>query len=269
MAQWRRTAEAARQTPECRDLPLDQEPYKTVLAMAGSFDGIPRHFAMHPCGLVISGDRITERIPLFESAKGLMTTHYAMDDVEELGLLKLDLLGQAGLTVLHDTLVNLEENGQPKPDLERLDWTDGETWEAIATGKARGVFHIESPAMTNLLVMTDCRDIDCLTAVESIIRPGAANERKEKGLCPPSPGAGAGDLCPPLAGKSAAGHLRPDGVRGAYPVGGKRLCRHAMGPGRPVAASPGEEQRPRTHRVAGPGVSRGRPGPGPHGRGDR
>lgn len=174
------TAEAARQTPECRDLPLDQEPYKTVLAMAGSFDGIPRHFAMHPCGLVISGDRITERIPLFESAKGLMTTHYAMDDVEELGLLKLDLLGQAGLTVLHDTLVNLEENGQPKPDLEGLDWTDDETWEAIATGKARGVFHIESPAMTNLLVMTNCRDIDCLTAVESIIRPGAANEGKKR-----------------------------------------------------------------------------------------
>ncbi len=172
--------EAVRERPECRDLPYNEEPYKTVLAMAGSFDGIPRHFAMHPCGLVISGDPIADRMPLFESAKGLMTTHYAMDDVEELGLLKLDLLGQAGLSVLRDTLENLGDNGLEKPDLERLDWQDEETWDAIATGNARGVFHIESPAMTGLLVMTNCRDIDCLTAVESIIRPGAANEGKKR-----------------------------------------------------------------------------------------
>ncbi|MBI5087036.1 MAG: DNA polymerase III subunit alpha [Acidobacteria bacterium] len=172
--------EAVRATPECRNLPYNEEPYKTVLSLAGSFDGIPRHFAMHPCGLVISGDPIADSMPLFESSKGILTTHYAMDDVEELGLLKMDLLGQAGLTVLHDTLVNLEENGRARPDLEKLDWTDQQTWEAIATGNARGVFHIESPAMTSLLVMSDCRDIDCLTAVESIIRPGAANEGKKR-----------------------------------------------------------------------------------------
>ena len=65
-------------------------------------------------------------------------------------------------------------------DLDRIDWKDETTWESIATGNARGVFHIESPAMTSLLVMTDCRDIDCLTAVESIIRPGAANEGRKR-----------------------------------------------------------------------------------------
>jgi DNA polymerase-3 subunit alpha len=148
--------------------------------MAAEFDGIPRHFAMHPCGLVISGQPLADRLPLFESAKGLRTTHYTMDDVEELGLLKLDLLGQAGLTVLRETLRNIEANGGEPPDLGALDWTDAATWEMIATGGARGVFHIESPAMTSLLVMTGCRDIDCLTAVESIIRPGAANEGKKR-----------------------------------------------------------------------------------------
>ncbi|MBI4890598.1 MAG: DNA polymerase III subunit alpha [Acidobacteria bacterium] len=179
---WHRgDAEAAvRGIPECRELPFQEEPYKTVLAMAGSLDGIPRHFAMHPCGLVVSGDPVADRMPLFESAKGLMTTHYAMDDVEELGLLKLDLLGQAGLSVLRDTLTNLEENGREKVALEKLDWNDEPTWAMIAGGRARGVFHIESPAMTSLLVMTNCRDMDCLTAVESIIRPGAANEGKKR-----------------------------------------------------------------------------------------
>ncbi len=173
-------AEAVRRTPECSHLPYKEEPYKTVLAMAGDFDGIPRHFAMHPCGLVISGEPIADRMPLFESAKGLYTTHYAMDDVEELGLLKMDLLGQAGLSVLRDTLQNLEESRGLRIDLDKIDWKDETTWESIATGNARGVFHIESPAMTGLLVMSDCRDIDCLTAVESIIRPGAANEGRKR-----------------------------------------------------------------------------------------
>lgn len=171
--------EAVLETPECRNLPWNEEPYATVLRIAGELDGVPRHFAMHPCGLVLSADPLVRRMPLFVSSKGWLTTHYDMEDVEELGLLKMDLLGQAGLTVLRETLENVEANHRVRPDLSRLDWEDADTWETIATGQARGVFHIESPAMTSLLVMTGCRDIDTLTAVESIIRPGAANEGKK------------------------------------------------------------------------------------------
>ncbi len=168
------------QTPECRHLPVRQEPYATVLAMAGRFEGIPRHRMMHPCGLVISGRPLTDSLPLFLSAKGLWTTHFAMDDVEELGLLKMDLLGQAGLSVLRDALANIESNRGERIESSSIGWDDPLTWEMIAAGRARGVFHIESPAMTALLTMAGCRDIDCLTAVESIIRPGAANEGKKR-----------------------------------------------------------------------------------------
>ncbi|MEJ5369693.1 MAG: DNA polymerase III subunit alpha [Bryobacteraceae bacterium] len=171
--------EAVLQTPECRNLPWNEEPYRTILQIAGELDGLPRHFAMHPCGLVLSGEPLALRMPLFASSKGWPTTHYDMEDVEELGLLKMDLLGQAGLSVLRDTLSNIEANHGARPDLDRLDWNDPLTWDTISSGNARGVFHIESPAMTSLLVMTNCRDIDTLTAVESIIRPGAANEGKK------------------------------------------------------------------------------------------
>jgi len=167
-------------TPECRHLPWQEEPYRTILKLAPYFEGIPRHMSMHPCGVVVSGAPLTDRMPLFRSAKGYLTTHYAMDDVEELGLLKMDLLGQAGLSVLRDALDNVRENRGVSLNLRSIDYRDPETWEAIAGGNARGVFHIESPAMTSLLVMTDCRDLDCLTAAESIIRPGAANEGKKR-----------------------------------------------------------------------------------------
>ena len=166
--------------PECKDLPIAQEPYASALKMAWRVDGVPRHRMMHPCGLVISHTPVEDRMPLFLSAKGLPTTQYAMDDVEELGLLKMDLLGQAGLSVLRDAMANVRTSRGVEVKVEDADWEDGETWEAIATGNARGVFHIESPAMTGLLVMSNCRDIDCLTAVESIIRPGAANEGKKR-----------------------------------------------------------------------------------------
>lgn len=169
---------AVQTNPECRHLPVDQEPYSTILRLAGRFDGIPRHRTMHPCGLVISATPIADRIPLFRSAKDLLTTHYAMDDVEDLGLLKMDLLGQAGLSVLREARANIEANTGHPP--EPIDQLDARTWEGIARGESRGVFHIESPNMVNLLVLTNCRDIDCLTAIESVIRPGAANEGRKQ-----------------------------------------------------------------------------------------
>ena len=169
-----------RESPECRHLPYDQEPWRTILAMAPRFDGVPRHFTMHPCGLVISARPITHMMPLFRSAKGILTTHYAMDDVEELGLLKMDLLGQAGLSVLRDSIANVKTNRGETIELDAIEDTDPATWDRISTGDARGVFHIESPNMNGLLVMTGCRDIDCLTALESVIRPGAANEGRKR-----------------------------------------------------------------------------------------
>ncbi len=168
---------AVQTNPECAHLPVHEEPYRTILGMAGQFDGIPRHRTMHPCGLVIGDTPIADLLPLFRSAKNLLTTHYAMDDVEELGLLKMDLLGQAGLSVLREARENIQLNTGQAP--EPVDEQDPATWDKISQGESRGVFHIESPNMVNLLVLTNCRDIDCLTAIESVIRPGAANEGRK------------------------------------------------------------------------------------------
>ena len=169
---------AVQTNPECAHLPVHEEPYRTVLALAGSFDHFPRHATMHPCGLVISAQPVADRIPLFRSAKDWLTTQYAMDDVEDLGLLKMDLLGQAGLSVLREARENIRVNLGHEAD--PVDELDVKTWTAISRGDTRGVFHIESPNMVNLLVLTECKDIGCLTAIESVIRPGAANEGRKR-----------------------------------------------------------------------------------------
>jgi DNA polymerase III alpha subunit len=134
---------------------------------------------MHPCGMVLSRDPILDHSPTFKSAKGYPTTHYDMDSVEAVGLVKLDILAQGGLAVMRDARAMLAERGLVV-DLEALEpWADPAVWEMIATGNARGVHHIESPAMITLEKMCNVRDIDVLVAIVSVIRPGAANTNRK------------------------------------------------------------------------------------------
>jgi DNA polymerase III alpha subunit len=142
-------------------------------------DGFPRYPKMHPCGIVLSCDPILHHSPTFTSAKGYPTTHFDMESVEAVGLVKLDILAQAGLAVMRDAKAMIAERGV-SVDLEALEpWQDAEVWRMVATGNARGVHHIESPAMITLEKMCDVRNIDVLIAIVSVIRPGAANTNRK------------------------------------------------------------------------------------------
>jgi nucleotidyltransferase/DNA polymerase involved in DNA repair len=173
--------EALQSGIESRDACFHEEPYASAIRLAGFLDGFPRHAKMHPCGVVISRDRIHEHTPTFPSAKNpnWPVTHFNMEAVEEVGLVKLDILAQAGLSVMRDTKRELSDNGRPV-DLKSTErWDDERIWEMIGSGNARGVHHIESPAMTTLAKQCNVRDIDVLVAIVSVIRPGAANNDRK------------------------------------------------------------------------------------------
>jgi DNA-directed DNA polymerase III PolC len=189
--------EMLRASPENRDLPLDDEPYKTALETAAFLDGVPRYPKMHPCGLVLSRQPMRQLTPTFIANKGCSTTHFDMDSVEAVGLVKMDILAQGGLAAMRDVKAVLGGRGL-EVDLERCvarekaggkvllgnpeaiePWCDPNVWEMIASGNARAVHHIESPAMTGLNRMCNVQEIDGLIAIVSVIRPGAANEGKK------------------------------------------------------------------------------------------
>jgi len=189
--------ELLRARPETSDLPIEEEPYKTAIQMAEFLDGMPRYPKMHPCGLVLSRQPMYELTPTFIANKGYATTHFDMDAVETVGLVKMDILAQGGLAVMRDAKQMLEARGI-EVDLEHCiarnksdghillgdpkatePWKDPEVWEMIATGHGRAVHHIESPAMTSLCRMCNVNEIDGLIAIVSVIRPGAANEGKK------------------------------------------------------------------------------------------
>jgi DNA-directed DNA polymerase III PolC len=198
----RHATNAVASSRECDLMAWKEEPLRTALQMAGMLDEMPRYAKMHPCGVVLSRDPIRSLTPTFISGKGWATTHFDMDSVEAVGLIKLDILAQGGLAVLRDTHATITLNGPPATspphmDLDSLEvggiggteqpprigpvepWSDPGVWKMISTGNARGVHHIESPAMTSLACMARVQDIDALIALVSVIRPGAANGMKK------------------------------------------------------------------------------------------
>jgi DNA-directed DNA polymerase III PolC len=175
-----RLIERLKTIPECRDLALDEEPFRTAVEMGAFLEGFPRHPKMHPCGVVLSRQPMHELTATFVSNKGWPTTHLDMDAVEAVGLVKMDILAQGGLAVMRDAKQSLAGRGI-KVDLASLEpWEDPQVWEMIASGGARAVHHIESPAMVGLCRQSNVREIDGLVAIVSVIRPGAANEQKKQ-----------------------------------------------------------------------------------------
>ncbi len=162
--------------PKFRALPFEREPYPAILKLAERITGYPRHLSVHPGGIVVSPSPLLDLVPLERSRKGLVVTQYDMFSIEDLGLVKIDLLCQRSLSVLADTLEMLERNGSPVPHLEKREeiQNDKATRRLIRDGRTMGCFYIESPAMRSLLKKLKVDDFQMLTAASSVIRPGVA-----------------------------------------------------------------------------------------------
>src|SRR6267378_72609 len=179
--------------PECRDLPVNDEPWKTILQVALRLDDAPRHLGIHPCGTVISARPLNRLTPLERATKGIVVTQYDMNAVEALGLIKMDLLGQRGFTTMSLALDNIEKTKTgsndntkiapdgttpcPKPreiDFDAIPENDPATCNVIADGRTMGVFQIESPAMRGLLRTMKARTLEEVAQALALIRPGAA-----------------------------------------------------------------------------------------------
>ncbi|MBI4582922.1 MAG: DNA polymerase III subunit alpha [Planctomycetes bacterium] len=160
--------DAIRSSPLGRDIPLAEEPYRSAVPLAERLIGLPHHLSIHPGGIVIGDRPLDGYVPLEYAAKGLVVTQYDMYSIEDVGLVKIDLLGNRCLTEIQETI---ERAGL---DLESIPDRDPAAVELLCSGRTVGCFQIESPAMRSLLRQLKVRSIrDCIAAV-AIIRPGPA-----------------------------------------------------------------------------------------------
>ena len=164
--------DALAQTPELRQL-RDRDPkVADLLRVAGSLEGLARHASTHAAGVVISPQPLQEIVPLYKSNKDEITTQYAMDDLEKIGLLKMDFLGLTTLTILDDAVRTIESTRGEKLDLDQLSLDDAATYELLGKGLTAGIFQFESRGMTDILRRAKPNRLADLTALNALYRPG-------------------------------------------------------------------------------------------------
>jgi DNA polymerase III subunit alpha len=164
--------EAQKQSGELRQLKSQDQRVADLLEIAERLEGFARHASTHAAGVVISPQPLQEIVPLYKSSKDEITTQYAMDDLEKIGLLKMDFLGLTTLTVLDDCLKLIEGTRGEKLDLDALPKDDPDSYELLSKGLTAGIFQFESRGMTEILRRVKPSRLADLTALNALYRPG-------------------------------------------------------------------------------------------------
>lgn len=155
---------------------IEDDEVRRMLDLAGKIRGKPRFLGQHPGGLLITNDPIWRHTACEYSGgtKSRVITQIDMHNgIDELGLIKFDILGNGSLSVLRDTLAQLEEQGMPDPEVYDVDKCENNPLvrDIIKNGKTRGIFYIESPAQTRLNKKAQAGSFDEITVTSSLIRP--------------------------------------------------------------------------------------------------
>ncbi len=167
----------------------DEDPFSSLLAQPPSLEtqdiirdaqsllGLPRHLSVHPGGVVITPGPMTDLVPTQPASVGVTITQFDLDSVERLGLIKIDLLGIRGLTVLGDVADALRA-AQPQRYssslvvLDSIPEDDEAARSLVRTGRTIGCFQIESPGMRAILKEIEAERVDDLMAALALYRPG-------------------------------------------------------------------------------------------------
>jgi error-prone DNA polymerase len=157
--------------PEMKSLSQYRQQLEWLWKLSGAVAGFPRHFGMHVGGVVISKKPLLETTSLQPSAKGEWMTPFDKDGVEEVGLVKLDLLSLRTMSAIEDTVVLRERQGHAL-DYDAIPLDDQETFAMLGTGNTIGVFQLESPAQRALQARLQPEGLEDIVASVALIRPG-------------------------------------------------------------------------------------------------
>lgn len=163
---------ALKNIPQLREISKQKPKIEKMLSVALRLEGQVRHPSIHAAGIVITPKPLVEFLPLYQSVKGEITTQYPMQDIEAIGLLKMDLLGLRNLTVIQDTLALIKKTTGEEPDLENLSLSDEETFQLFQSGNTDGVFQFESQGMKEQLRSYKPEQFRELIALNALYRPG-------------------------------------------------------------------------------------------------
>ena len=161
--------------PDLRKM-CDEDPLvNRLIVSAQKIEGMPRHHGLHAAGLVIAPEPVYNYLPIQAGDDGGFATQFAKETVEEMGLLKMDLLGLRNLTVIRDTLNNIKMSRNEVVDINTIPLDDPETFAMLARGEGNGVFQLESEGMQRVMRELQPENIAEITALVALYRPGPIN----------------------------------------------------------------------------------------------
>ncbi|MBI4459181.1 MAG: DNA polymerase III subunit alpha, partial [Acidobacteria bacterium] len=164
--------QALKQSPALASLAEQDQRVHELMEVAQRLEGMVRHASTHAAGVVISPRPLTEVVPLYKTNKEEIVTQYDMNGLEAIGLLKMDFLGLTTLTVIDDTLKMIESSRGETLDVERIAYDDQATYNIFSKGLTSGVFQFESSGMRDILRRYQPSQLEDLTALNALYRPG-------------------------------------------------------------------------------------------------
>ncbi|MEE4273517.1 MAG: DNA polymerase III subunit alpha [Thermoanaerobaculales bacterium] len=159
-------------SPELRELVDGDDDVRTLIDTASRIEGKARHCGVHAAGVVIAPEPLVNLVPLTRTSHGDVATQFDKDDVETLGLLKMDFLGLRTLTVLADAVESIRKSENPDFQLDGLPLDDPKVYELFSAGDTDGVFQFESSGMKEVLRKVQPQVFLDVAALNALYRPG-------------------------------------------------------------------------------------------------
>ncbi|MGI8495063.1 MAG: DNA polymerase III subunit alpha [Pyrinomonadaceae bacterium] len=165
-------SQALEQVADLKKAIETNEKVKELVDLARRLEGCARHSSVHAAGVVISPQPLHELVPIALSSKNELTSQYSMNDLEKVGMLKMDFLALTTLTILSDCLVSLKQKANVEIDWERVSLKDERTMALFGEGRTEAIFQFESSGMQEICRRLKPKELEDLAALNALYRPG-------------------------------------------------------------------------------------------------
>ena len=145
---------------------------ENIYQEAMKIEGLPRHTSIHAAGVIISDHDLTDYTAIMEGPTGIYVSQYEAEDLESIGLLKMDFLGLKNLSMLQQIITLIQTKSDPTFNLGRIDFNDDLTYQMITNGQTTGIFQLESEGMRQVLKKVRPSNLEDIIACNALFRPG-------------------------------------------------------------------------------------------------
>ncbi len=165
-------SQALEQVADLRKLIETNPQFKELVDLARRLEGCARHTSVHAAGVVISPKPLHELVPVALSVKNELTSQFTMNDLEKVGMLKMDFLALTTLTIISDCLKMLEQKAGVKINWSEISLNDEKTMDLFGLGRTEAIFQFESGGMQEICRRLKPKELEDLAALNALYRPG-------------------------------------------------------------------------------------------------